>query len=179
LAVLLAGGLPCPSAFAADPGALLVNFADYRHDPDGTTMRPFEYAYGDWDKHVSAYRNQGTLVAAATGKGGMGDNHASLNLGGCPAVEMVLVVGNGNQAATLSLLLEDKDGTGHVWNLPLSDKPKGREVRYRLDLLKPDYVQAPGKTPGLNKSKIAVWQLRGDNESPRVEVLALKLVEAQ
>jgi len=116
----------------------LVDFADYRRDPDGTSTRPYEYAYGDWDKHLSAFRNQGTLIKAPSGKGGMGDNHASLNLDGLKAVELVVVIGNGNSAAAVSLLLEDKDGTGHVWNLVLTDKPRGRDVRFRLDLAKPD-----------------------------------------
>jgi hypothetical protein len=109
----------------------------------------------------------------------MGDNHADLDLGGLKVVELVLVIGNGNQATALSFFLEDKDGTGHAWNLPLTDKPHGQQIRYRLDLGKPDYVQAPGKTPGLNQKKIAVWQLRGDQTAPYVEVLALKLESAQ
>ena len=180
LAVLLTNGVLCPLARAAGSGdSPVVNFADYHRDPDGTTSRPYEYAWGDWDKHLSAYRNQGTLIKAPTGNGGMGDNHASLDLAGCNAVDLVLVIGNGNLATSLSFLLEDKDGTGHAWNLALAEKPHGREIRFHFILDKPDYVQTPGKTPGLNKKKIAVWQLRGDNTAPYVEILILKLVESQ
>ena len=177
VAGLLASGLLCSLAHAANP--TLIDFANYHRDPDGTTTRPYEYAYGDWEKCLSPFRNQGTSIKAPAGKGGMGDNHASLDLGSLKAVELVLVIGNGNLATSLSFLLEDKDGTGHAWNLALADKPRGREVRFRLELNKPDYVQAPGKIPGLNQKKITVWQLRGDQSAPRVDVLALKLVEAQ
>lgn len=167
----------CPLLPAAD--STLVNFANYTRDPNGRTTNPYEYAYGDWNKHLSAYKSLGTLIKAPSGKGGMGDNHADLDLAKLTAVELVLVVGNGNKASNLSFFLEDKDGTGYAWNLPLEGKPRGQEVRFRFELGKPDYVQTPGKTAGLNQKKIAVWQLRGDQTAPYVEVLALKVVPAQ
>jgi len=178
LTALLAGSVLVPILRAARAPAELLNFADYRRDPDGTTMRPYEYAYGDWNKHTSPFRNQGTLIQAPSGNGGMGDNHASLNLNGMVAIDLILVIGNENQATALSFYIEDNDGTGQAWNLPLAEKRPGENLHFRLELAKPDFGQKEGKKPGLNLKKISVWQLRGDQKSPRVEVLALKLVES-
>lgn len=177
LSAVLISGILSPLARAGAPAELL-NFGDYRRDPDGTTLRPYEYAYGDWNKAVSAFRNQATLIKAPSGNGGIGDNHAGLDLGGMTAVDLILVIGDGNLAKKLNFLLQDKDGTGNVWNLDLTEKPHGRDVRFHLVLNKPDYVEKPGKTPGLNPGKIVVWQLRGDQSALNVEVLAVKLVQA-
>lgn len=178
LATLLTFGPLAPAARAAKGPVEILNFGNYRRDPDGTTYKPYEYAYGDWNKAVSNFRNQGTLIKSRTGKGGMGDNNAGLSLGGMTAVDLVVVVGNENHAKSLNFLLQDKDGTGHVWDLPLADKPHGPDIRFRLVLDKPDRVENAGKTPGLNTKKIAVWQLRGDNSDPNVEVMAIKLEQA-
>jgi hypothetical protein len=166
-----------PSARASQ--TVLIDFSNIERDPDGTETRPFSNVWGDWDRHVNILHGRGTYIKAATGKGGLGEDDPTTDLDKCTAIEIVFVIGQSNKAAGLSFYLEDKDGTKMVWNISFADMPPGREIRHRMDLNKPDYVESPGKIPGLNNKKIAVWQLRGDNNDPAVEVLVIKLLRAQ
>jgi hypothetical protein len=158
---------------------VLIDFSHIERDPDETETRPFTNVWGDWDRHANIIEGRGTYIKAATGKGGLGEDNPSADFEKCTAIEIVFVIGTSNKAAGLSFYLEDKDGTKMTWNISFADMPSNREIRHRMDLSKPDYVESPGKTPGLNVNKIAVWQLRGDNNNPPVEVLVLKLLRAQ
>lgn len=174
---LLAGALLGAGLAAAASAAdrLIIDFADYHKDPDGTSFRPYEYAYQDWSNHVNPLPGKGTVVKSPSGKGGLGENKPAADFAGCTALEVVLVIGNGNAAKSLAFSLADKDGTEWAWNLPLEEKSRGAALSFHLDLTKPDYEQKPGKTPGMNLKKIASWQVRGDFNPPGVEVLLLKV----
>ncbi len=158
---------------------VVIDFANIQRDPDGTEIRPFANVWGAWDKHVNILRGRGTYIKSASGKGGLGEDDPNADFDKCSAIEIAFVIGANNKSAGLSFYLEDKDGTKAIWNISFADMPPGREIRHRMDLNKPDYVESPGKTPGLNNKKIAVWQLRGDNNDPAVEVLVIKLLRAQ
>jgi len=174
-AALLAAGL-AGTARAAD--RLIIDFADYHRDPDGRTSQPYEYAYQDWSHHVNPLPGKGTVVKSPSGKGGLGENKPAEDFEGCKALNVVLVIGNGNAAKSLAFSLTDKDGTEWAWNLPLEDKSRGVALSFHLDLGKPDYEQKPGKTPGINLKKLISWQVRGDFSALGVEVLLLKVTGA-
>lgn len=154
---------------------LLVDFADYHQERDSRPSRPYEYAYQDWDKAVHPLPGKGTLVQAPSGKGGLGENKPAADFGKLRAVEIFLVIGNANQARSLSFGLVDKDGTDWGWNLALEGKPRGAVLAYRLDLAQPDYETKPGKAKGINLDKLTSWQVRGDFSAPSVEVLLIRM----
>ncbi len=141
-----------PSLRAAEE--TLIDFAHYPRESADQEIRPYEYAWGDWNNHVNNLRGKGTVIQGRSGKGGIGENRTGVDFAGSRVLELRYVVGNGNRAGTFSFYLEDKDGTKVAWNLSLADKPVGRELRQRIDLGKPDYTESAGKTPGLNLKKI-------------------------
>src|SRR5688500_10104584 len=50
---------------AAEPKeTVLIDFTSVKRDPDGKVFRVYEYAYGDWDKHIVDLRGRGTLIQA-------------------------------------------------------------------------------------------------------------------
>lgn len=155
---------------------LLVDFADYHLERDSQRMvQPYEYAYQDWNKAVHPLPGKGTVVQAPSGKGGIGENKPAADFGGLKAIEIFLVIGNGNQARKLGFGLADKDGTDWGWDLELEGKPRGAVLAYRIDLAKPDAENKPGKTKGINLDKLTSWQVRGDFSEPRVEVLLIRM----
>lgn len=161
---------------AAAKESVLVDFAASRTDPDGTKIRPYEYAFGDWGGgHVIDLSGKGTLVKSATGKGGLGENRTMVKFDKTPLVDLSFVIGTANHATSLTFALTDKDGTEHQWSISLAGKSPGQEIRTRLDLTKRDSEQKPGTVPGLDLKKITTWQVRGDYSAPNVEVLLLKL----
>jgi hypothetical protein len=106
----------------------------------------------------------------------LGENKTLVSFADCTVVDLVFVIGSGNQAKALSFSLEDKDGTAQTWNISLADKPAGREIHARIDLNKSDGETSPGKIPGMNLKKIVTWQIKGDYSPLNVEVLLLKLI---
>jgi hypothetical protein len=169
-------GFAVSSLTAAEPKeAVLIDFATVKRDPDGKVFRVYEYAYGDWDKHIVDLRGRGTLIQAATGKGGFGENKTMVQFGKHPTVDLHFVIGNANQAQTVNFSLEDKDGTEQTWIISLVGKPRGQPLRQLLDLGKADGEIKPGKTPGMNLKKMATWQVRGDYSDAKVELLLVKL----
>jgi hypothetical protein len=171
-AAVLAAGLAV-SVHAAD--RVIIDFADYHRDPDGRTSKPYEYAYQDWNNRVTDLPGKGTVVKTPSGKGGLGENKPAEDFEGCTALNVVLVIGNGNAAKSLAFSLADKDGTEWAWNLPLEDKTRGAALSFHVDLSKPDTEQKPGKTPGINLKKLTSWQVRGDFTDAGVEVLLIKV----
>jgi hypothetical protein len=160
-------------------GETLIDFTYFPREPSGREVRPFEYAWGDWNNHVNNLRGKGTVIKSASGNGGIGENNPGADFEDAKVLELHFVIGSGNQARLLSFYLEDKDGTQVAWNIPLTDKPAGREIRQTFDLERPDYTQNAGAKPGLNLKKIKVWQIRGDNSPPGVEILLIKLSRVQ
>lgn len=165
-------------AFAKE--TLLIDFADSRKDPDGTTFRVYEYTFQDWGGgKVHDMRGKGTLVKAVSGKGGLGENRTGVKFDKSAAVDLVFVIGTQNRATGITFALTDKDGTEHQWNVPFSGKSPGPEYRHRITLAQRDQELKPGKTPGLDLKKIATWQVRGNYQDAGVEVMLRKLVTAE
>ena len=177
VASILLLGACLPTAQAKEKS--IIDFTLYHREADGTISKPYEYAWGDWGSRVQNFRDKGTLIVAPSCNGGLGENNTPADFEGCQYMELTYVIGNGNQATTFSFYLEDKDGTKQAWMIPLTDKPRGRDLVERMELAKPSYVEAPGSTPGLNPKKIKVWQVRGDNSAPRIELLLVRLVQAK
>jgi hypothetical protein len=177
LMLLGISSLLSPSTRASQ--TVLIDFSNIQRDPDGTETRPFANVWGDWDRHNSILRGKGTYIKSPSGKGGLGEDDPAVDFDKCTAIEITFVIGQNNKSSGLSFYLEDKDGTKMTWNIPFADMPPAREIRHRMDFGKPDYVESPGKTPGLNNKKIAVWQLRGDDKAAPLEVLVIKLLRAQ
>ena len=178
VAVLGAGLVALPRLRAASPReSVLIDFTSFHRDPDGTISRPYEYAYGDWEKHVVDLAGRGTLVQAPSGKGGLGENKTALSVGKTTVVELEFVIGNANQSAAINFSLEDRDGTEQSWTIPLSGKPSGQVLRQKFDLGKSDAEPKPGKTSGMNLKKITTWQVRGNWTDSKVEVLLVKLTQ--
>ncbi|MEO6003763.1 MAG: hypothetical protein ABIZ04_09810 [Opitutus sp.] len=157
---------------------VLLDLCAYHRDPNGSSSRPYEYAFGEWNKHVLDFNGRGTLIKAPNGKGGIGENKTSLEPGKSALVDLQFVIGNGNKAAAINLSLEDRDGTEQSWAVPL-EGAAGQLVRVRLDLSKPTTETKPGTTAGLNLKKLNTWQIRGDWSDRVVEVLLVKLTAAK
>lgn len=176
IAACVVTGFGASRAQAAEPKEeVLINFADSRRDPDGKVFHAYQYAFGDWNKHLVDLPRRGILVKAPTGKGGMGENDTLAEFNGFAAVGFHFLIGNANQAQALSFSLEDSDGTAQTWKISLAGRAPGRTFHDRLDLAKPDSQENPGKKPGLNLKKISTWQVKGDFTDPNVEVLLVKI----
>jgi hypothetical protein len=155
---------------------VLIDFTSFRRDPDGTTFRPYEYAYGSWDKHVVDLKGRGTLIKASDGKGGLGENKTMIDFSKSPMISLSFVIGSANQAKGMNFSLEDKDGTEETWWVPLENKTSTPVTAFRFELSKSDVKAKPGTTAGLNLKKISTWQIRGDYTDAKVEALLVKLV---
>ena len=154
----------------------LLDFRDFRRDPDGTTFKCYEYTFGDWDGgKVINLRDRGALVQAPSGKGGLGENKTLVRFDQTPVVDLYFVIGNANLAKVINFGLIDKDGTEQTWQIPIDGLPKGKDQHVRLDLTKSSSEQKPGKTPGMDLKKILTWQLRGDYTDAKIEVLLVRL----
>ena len=114
------------------------------------------------------------LINYADGKGNMGGDK-SVKLGEFDAAYLIIVIGNRNASKSLSVRLIDADGTEAVWNFPLAAKPVGTALICRMPLATPDKEDKPGKVPGLDKNKIRKWQISGDWQEAKLEVLLVKL----
>lgn len=155
---------------------MLIDFTYYKQERSGEIIKPYEYDFEDWEKHVTTIPNRGTLVQASTGKGGLGENKPTMDIDKTSTVELVLVIGNANKATSINFSLEDKDGTEQQWNISFAGLNKGQQYRIPLDLTKCSQEVKPGKTPGMNFKKLQAWQIKGDYSIPNVEVLLIKLV---
>lgn len=169
-----------PAAPAAAPKPMkevkLIDFTDIRRDRNGKVeLRPYQYAFGDWDRHTIDLPDRGVLVQAKTGSGGLGENKPQADFRGAVAFGLYFSIGNANQAQGMSLSLKDGDDTEYVWNIRLARRPPGQPLRLRLHVEKPDNVPSPGKTPGLDLKHIASWQIRGDWQAAPIEVLLIRL----
>jgi hypothetical protein len=49
-------------------------------------------------------------------------------------------------------------------------------IRQHIDLAKCDNEAKPGSKPGLNLKKIDSWQIRGNWQDPKVEILLIKVI---
>ena len=177
LLCFISSSVPLEAAEAKE--VVLIDFTYSTRDPDGTVSRSYEYAFGDWQKHLVDLKGKGTLIKAPSGKGGIGENKTLVDFGKSSAVNLQLIIGNANSSGGISLSIEDRDGTEQSWNISLEGKPRGQPLRFPLDLTKSSSESKPGKTPGLNLKKVAVWQMKGNWTDPNVEVLLVKLTASK
>lgn len=174
-AALSTTAAPSRSLAAQTKETVLIDFTSYPREPNGDVTRPYEYAFGDWNKHIVDLRGRGTLIKAPSGKGGMGENKTMVEFSKSAFIDLQIIIGNANKSEALNFSIEDKDGSEQTWTIPLKGKPTGQLLHHRLDITKPDSEPKPGKTPGMNFKKISTWQVRGNYADPSVEVLLVKL----
>ena len=134
----------------------------------------YDWASGSWDKNLGFLEGEGLLINYVSGKGNMGGDK-SMKLGDFDSAYLIIVIGNRNAGSSLGVRLIDADGTEAVWNFPLAGKPVGTALICRMLLAKPDKEDKPGKVPGLDKTKIRKWQISGDWQEAKMEVLLVKL----
>jgi hypothetical protein len=169
-------GFLLSSAHAAPKPTILIDFTDSHREMNGTVSHEYEYTFGDWgDGHVIDLNGKGTLIQAASGKGGLGENKTAVRLNRSSAIDFIYVIGNANKAASINFAVTDNDGTEFQWTIPLAGKPAGQMLLQHLDLSKPDSTPNAGKTAGLDRKHIASWQVRGDYQAPPTEVLLIKV----
>ena len=155
----------------------LIDFTHQDTDRAGaevTVRKRYGWASGSWDKNLVLLEGQGLLVNHVSGKGNMGGDK-SANLAEFESAFLIIVIGNRNAASSLGVRLIDADGTEAVWNFPLAAKPVGTALVCRMPLATPDKEDKPGKVPGLDKKKIRKWQIAGDWQEAKMEVLLVKL----
>lgn len=164
-------------AESAPKSKTLIDFTVQEFERNGTDMKPlnkYSYTYEGWKDKITYLQSKGLLVPYLPGKGGMGGDK-SMNLTDYGFAVLAVVIGNRNEAESFALTLIDADGTEATWYLQLAGKPRGVGIGYRLDLAQPDKEEKPGKTPGLNKAKVKKWQIKGNWQEPKAEVLLVKL----
>lgn len=176
IVVTLLTALP---AFAASEPAKTtakppVTLLDFTQDPE-SFGNLIQFAYEGWKGKVQQVRNYGTVVSGAAGKGGMGNNSVTLDFKESTQAELIVLLGDSNEAESFRLTLIDRDGTEATWTLPLTHLAPRNPVVYRLKLAKPDAVEKPGKDSALNQHAIVGWQIKGNWTPAPVTLLVLKL----
>jgi hypothetical protein len=172
---LLAGSLTVVVA-AATKDIEVIEFTHMFRNTDGTYERSYEYAYGDWgDNKVVQVNGKGLLVNLLGSKGGIGENRG-LDFRKHTKARIAFMIGNRNRASGFAFSLEDKDGTNHAFDIPLTGKPVGQLLAATLDLTKPSREEQAGSKPGLDLKKLRVWQLKGNFQSEPLEILVLKVL---
>ena len=155
----------------------LLDFTVQDVERDGAEVKEskrYGYSFETWNNKIALLEGRGLLIPYLPGKGGCGGDK-SMQLTDYSAVELTAVIGNRNEATGFGITLTDADGTEATWNLALAGKPRGAAVVYHLDLAKCDKEDKPGKTPGLDKAKIKKWQIKGNWQEAKAEVLVVKL----
>ena len=155
----------------------LIDFTRQDVDRDGAEIKVnkrYGWASGTWEKNLAFIEGRGLLVNNAGGKGNMGGDK-SFKLSDYDSAYLIIVIGNRNQGKTLKVVLTDADGTEAAWLFPLTGKPVGTPLVCKMPLAKPDAVEKPGKDTGLDKTKIRKWQIAGDWQKAKFEVLLVKL----
>lgn len=161
---------------AAPKPTVLIDFTDSHKDLGGAVFRAYEYTYNDWgDRHVMDLPGKGALIQAPSGKGGLGENKTLVKFDRTSGLDFIYLIGNANQAASINFAITDDDGTEYQWTIPLTGKPAGRPLVQHFDLTKPDSQPNAGKVSGMNFKRVSSWQVRGDFQAPKVEVLLIKL----
>ena len=155
----------------------LIDFTRQDVDRDGAEIKVnkrYGWASGTWEKNLTFIEGRGLLVNNAGGKGNMGGDK-SFKLSDYDSAYLIIVIGNRNQGKALKVVLTDADGTEAAWNFPLAGKPLGTPLVCRMPFAKPDAMEKPGKDTGLDKTKIRKWQIAGDWQDAKFEVLLVKL----
>jgi len=156
----------------------LIDFTTQDVERDGAVIRSvrnrYGWASGEWDKNLTFIEGRGLLVNNAGGKGNMGGDK-SAKLADYDSAYLIIVIGNRNQGKTLKVVFTDADGTEAAWFFPLTGKPLGVPLLCKMPFAKPDAMDKPGTNTGLDKTKIRKWQIAGDWQDAKFEVLLVKL----
>lgn len=177
IALAAAAAAPASGEDAKPKNKTLLDFTAQDVERDGAELKVnkrYAWASGDWDKKILFLDGRGLLVEQAGGKGNMGGDK-QLKLGEYDYAYLIIVIGNRNQAGAIGVKLIDSDGTEARWNFPLAGKPVGTPLVCKMPLAKPDAEEKPGKKPGLDKNRIKQWQITGDWQDAKVEILLVKL----
>ena len=142
---------------AIDPTTLI---ADLRENPPGI------FTYGSWKDHLAVSPNglstQGS--SGAQGDGGLGRNiEPALDLSTVAYVEVALAVGARNDFPTVTVALNDADGTQVSAKLHIEQIVPGLPVWLRVR--REDFTRVggqDGKDGKMDWSKVAQWHLQGD-----------------
>lgn len=168
-------------SFAAEAAAkakTLIDFTRRDVEFDGGSPKPinkYDYSYEAWNGKLVYLEGKGVLIPALPGNGGMGKD-GGLNFGAATAGQIEIAIGNRNEAESFTVSLVDTDGTEVSWYLPLKDKPRGVPITFALPLDQPGKEDKPGKKPGLNKAKIKTWQIKGNWQPAKLEIVLIRLV---
>ncbi|MBK8478674.1 MAG: hypothetical protein IPL39_21045 [Opitutaceae bacterium] len=177
-AFALAALVAAPLQAESEPKSkTLIDFSVQEIERNGADLKPLKkygYAYEGWKDKIAYIEGKGLLVPYLPGTGGMGGDK-SMNFADYGFAVLAVVIGKRNEAESFALTLIDADGTEATWYLPLGGRPLGAGIGYRLDLAQPDKEEKPGKTPGLNKAKVKKWQIKGNWQESKVEILLVKL----
>jgi len=171
----------CAVAFAADPkpkARVLVDFTRQAVDMDGGQPKPiksYDYSFEAWNDKLVFIDGKGVLIPALPGRGGMGqDNRLPIRADATSCV-IEYAVGARNESESFTVSMVDSDGTEVSWFIGLKDKPRGVPVASTLDLATPDKEDKPGKKPGFDKTKTKTWQIKGNWQEPKLELVLIKL----
>jgi len=139
--------------------------------------RPFVFGFLAWEKAPTDFpvQPEGIHISALNAKGGAGVAGLQLDLDEfqdfTPA--LTLAATERNQATSLTLELQDADGTGHSFTFDLRALKAGTPRQITADsgtsLAEPQQVVKPGTTPGLGP--VVCYMVIGDFSNHAVDVV--------
>lgn len=134
----------------------------------------FEFSTDAWKEKIVFVDGRGLLVPARPGNGGFGADYR-IDFGASTVAEIDVVIGSRNESESFVLALGDSDGTRVSWTLPLGGKSIGQKISYRLSLQNPDSVDAAGKKPGFEHTKIRHWEFRGNGQPDKIDITFVRI----
>lgn len=138
-------------------------------------MHKYDYSFETWSGKLVFLQDKGVLVPGLPGRGGMGkDDHLAINAAATSCL-MEYAIGVRNESESFTITMVDSDGTDVSWFVSLKDKPRGVPLSVTLDLAKPDKEDKPGKKPGFDKTKTKTWQIKGNWQEPKIELVLIRL----
>lgn len=168
-------------AFAADSKPktkVLIDFTKQDVEMENGVPKPirkYDYSFETWSNKLVFLEGKGVLIPLLPGKGGMGkDDRLGIGANAVSCTfEYAILPRNESESITVSMV--DSDGTEVSWYIGLKDRPRGVPLSSTLDLTKPDKEDKPGKKPGFDKTKTKTWQIKGNWQDPKVELVLIRL----
>jgi len=140
-----------------------------------TPIKKYDYSFEAWNNKLVYLEGKGILVPALPGNGGMGkDDRLGI---GAAATSCVIeyAIGARNESESFTVSMVDSDGTEVSWYIGLKDRARGVPLSSTLDLTKPDQEDKPGKKPGFDKTRTKTWQIKGNWQDARIELVVIRL----
>lgn len=175
---IIASGLVAFAADSKPKTKVLIDFTRQDVEMENGVPKPikkYDYSFESWANKLVFLDGKGVLIPALPGKGGMGkDDRLGI---GAAATSCVLeyAVGARNESDSFTVSMVDSDGTDVSWYIGIKDKPRGVPLTITLDLAKPDKEDKPGKKPGFDKTKTKTWQIKGNWQDAKIEVVVIRL----